>query len=85
MFKSAEERDAARREREAAKAREEAARAEQERAAAERREREAFLATPIGAATTAKENGQAFFEIQLELGGHGGSAGCARLRGDDDR
>lgn len=81
MFKSAEERDAARREREAAKAREEAARAEQERAAGEQREREAFLATPIGAATAAKENGQAFFEIQLELGGHRGSAGFGSTDG----
>ncbi|GAA3697182.1 hypothetical protein GCM10022399_12040 [Terrabacter ginsenosidimutans] len=40
--------------------RDEAARAE--------RERDAFLASPIGQATTAKEQGQGFFEIQLKVG-----------------
>jgi hypothetical protein len=60
MFKSAEERAAERREREAEEAREQAAEAERARAAEERRQREAFLATPVGAATAAKEAGQAF-------------------------
>jgi hypothetical protein len=75
VFKSAEEREAERRARQEEQNREEAARSEQTRAAAEKRERDAFLATPAGAATAAKENGQMFFEIQLEVGSHAGSAG----------
>ena len=53
VFKSAEEREAEPREREAAEAREQAARAEQTRVAAKQRKRDAFMATPIGAATLA--------------------------------
>ena len=75
MFKSSEEREAARREREAAEAQAEAERAEQERRAAEERERAQWLASPLGAATAAMEAGQAFFEIQLQVGAHTGSAG----------
>ena len=75
MFKSSEEREAARREREAAEAQAEAERAEWARRAAEERERAQWLASPLGAATAAMEEGQAFFEIQLEVGGHTGSAG----------
>ena len=74
MFKSAEERAAERRKREAEQARVQAALAEQAKAEEEQRQRDAFLATPIGAATAAKEAGEPFFEIQLELGGHIGSA-----------
>jgi hypothetical protein len=74
VFKSAEEREAERREREAEQARAQAALAEETRAAQEQRRRDAFLATPAGAATAAKEAGQAFFEIQLEVAGHAGSA-----------
>ena len=74
MFRSAEERVAARQEREAEQARVRAARAEQAQAAEEQRKREAFLATPVGAATAAKEAGQTFFEVQLEVGSHAGSA-----------
>ena len=81
MFKSSEEREAARREREAEQARAEAARAEQDTAAEERRKREAFLATPVGAATAAKEAGQLFFEVQLEVGSHTGSAGFGSADG----
>jgi hypothetical protein len=81
MFKSAEEREAERREREAERAREEATRAEQVRQAEERRQHEAFLATPVGAATFAKEEGQTFFEVQLEVGGHTGSAGFGGIDG----
>jgi hypothetical protein len=81
VFKSAEEREAARREREAEQARAEAAQAEQEKAAEEQRQREAFLATPIGAATAAREAGQPFFEIQLEVGGHTGNAGFGSIGG----
>jgi hypothetical protein len=75
VFKSSEEREAARREREAAQARMEAERAEQARVAAEERQRAQWLASPVGAATAAMEAGQPFFEIQLEVGGHTGSAG----------
>jgi hypothetical protein len=81
MFKSAEERAAERREREAEEAREQAAQAERARAAEEQRQREAFLATPVGAATAAKEAGQAFFEVQLDVGAHIGSAGWGAADG----
>jgi hypothetical protein len=74
MFKSAEEREAERRAREAEETRAQAARAEQARAADEQRKRDAFAATPVGAATVAKEAGQSFFEVQLEVGGHSGDA-----------
>ena len=81
MFKSAEERAAERREREAEEAREQAAQAERARAAEEQHKREAFLATPVGAATAAKEAGQPFFEVQLEVGAHIGSAGWGAADG----
>ena len=79
VFKSAEEREAERRAREEEQAREEAARAEKAKTAEEQRKRDAFLATPIGAATAAKEQGQMFFEVQLEVGGHVGSAGFGSI------
>ena len=81
MFKSAEERAAERREREAEEARAQEAEAERARAAEEQRRREAFLATPVGAATAAKEAGQAFFEVQLDVGAHVGSAGWGAAEG----
>ncbi len=81
MFRSAEERAAARQEREAEQARVQAARAEQAQAAEEQRKREAFLATPVGAATAAKEAGQTFFEVQLEVGSHVGNAGFGSTGG----
>lgn len=81
MFKNAEEREAARREREAGRARQEADQAQQARLAEERRQREAVLATPVGAATAAKEAGQTFFEIQLGVGSHTGSAGFGSIDG----
>lgn len=74
MFKSAEEREAERRAREAEAARADQARADQARIAQEQRDRAAYLATPVGAATAAKEAGQRFFEVQLEVGGHRGTA-----------
>jgi hypothetical protein len=81
VFKSAEDRAAERRAREAEEARAEQARAEQERAAQEQRERAAFLATPAGAASAAMEAGEPFFEIQLEVGRHTGSAGFGAADG----
>ena len=81
MFKSSQEREAEHRERDAQQAREQAARAEQEQAAEEQRKQAAFLATPVGAATAAKEAGQQFFEAQLEVGGHIGTAGFGSTDG----
>jgi hypothetical protein len=81
VFKSAEEKEAERREREAEDARALAAQAEQARLAEEQRQREAFLASPVGAATVAMEAGQPFFEIQLEVGSHTGSAGFGSTDG----
>ena len=75
MFKSSEEREAERKAREAARAEAAAGRAVAERAAAEEWQRAQWLATPVGAATAAMEAGQAFFEIQREVGTHSGSAG----------
>jgi hypothetical protein len=74
VFRSADERAADRRDRETA-------RAEQAQAAEEQRKRDAFLATPVGAATAAKEAGQQFFEIQLEVGGHLGTSGFGSTDG----
>jgi len=68
MFRSAEEREAERREREAGQAREQTARAEQARLAEEKRRLDAYRATPVSAATLAKEEGHPFFEVQLEVG-----------------
>jgi hypothetical protein len=81
VFKNSDERAADRQKREAEQAREQAARAEQAQAAEERRKRDAFLATPVGAATTAKEAGQQFFEVQLEVGAHMGTAGFGSADG----
>jgi hypothetical protein len=81
VFKSADEREAERRQREAEKAREDVARAEQARLAEEQRKRDAFLATPVGAATAAKEMGEPFFEVQLEVGRRMGSAGFGAIDG----
>ena len=74
MFKSAEERAAERQKREAELA-------EKARLREEERERAAFLATPVGAATAAKEAGQQFFEIQLEVGAHVGTSGFGSTDG----
>jgi hypothetical protein len=75
VFKSGEEKQAERQERAAAEARAAAEQAEQAQQAEEQRERQAFRATPVGAATAAKEAGQAFFEVQLQAGGHEGTSG----------
>jgi hypothetical protein len=81
VFKSAEEKDAERRKREAEEAQAQAARAEQAKAAEEKRQRDAFLATPVGAATAAKEAGETFFEVQLRVGRHTGTAGFGTTDG----
>jgi hypothetical protein len=81
MFKSAEEREIERREKEAQRTKDAADREERERQADEARQRAAFLATPVGAATVAKEEGHPFLEVQLEVGGHVGSAGFGSIQG----
>jgi hypothetical protein len=81
MFKSAEERAAEKAQREAQEARDQAAQAERAKAAEEERQRAAFLATPIGRATAAKEAGQEFFEVQLPVATHAGSAGFGSADG----
>jgi hypothetical protein len=81
VFKSPEERAADRSKRDAERAREEAARTERARAAEEERKRAAFLATPVGAATAARDAGPEFFEIQLEVGTHTGTASFGSAQG----
>lgn len=81
MFRSPEERAAGRRKRDDQRAHEETARAEQLRAAEEARQRAAFLATPVGAATAARDAGEQFFEIQLEVGTHTGTASFGSAQG----
>jgi len=61
--------------------REEAAQAERARLAEEQRQRAEFLATPVGAATAAKDAGQTCFEIQLEVGAHRGDASWGEANG----
>jgi hypothetical protein len=58
-----------------------AARAEQASAAEKKRQNDAFLASPVGAATAAKEAGETFFEVQLRVGSHTGTAGFGSTDG----
>ncbi|MGH3509503.1 MAG: hypothetical protein ACRDPI_04655 [Nocardioidaceae bacterium] len=74
MFKSAEEREAEKQQREAEQAQETSARDDRRRAAAQERARQELLSTPLGAATAAKQDGERFLEIQLQVGTHSGSA-----------
>jgi hypothetical protein len=67
VFRSAEEKEAERQQREAEQARQAAAQQEQRRADQAARERAAYLASPVGAATAAREAGEEFFEVQLEV------------------
>jgi hypothetical protein len=70
MFKSVEEKEAERREREAA-----LAAADQQRAAQQvERERQAFLASPVGRAGAARQAGDRFFELQLKVAAQTGQA-----------
>jgi hypothetical protein len=81
VFKNAAEKEAERQARDALLAQEDAALAEDARALHERRLRAEYLATPVGAATAAMEAGQAFFEVQLEVAQHLGSAGFGSAEG----
>jgi hypothetical protein len=84
MFDSAEEKAAKKQAREAEEAQAAADRAAQEQAAAEERRRQAWLAGPVGAATAAKTAGQGFFEVQLEVGAHQGTASWGAATGRRD-
>ena len=75
MFKTPEEK-------EDEQARAQAAVAEQARQAAEARDRAAWLASPVGAATAAKEAGERFLELQLPVGGHLGQASWGTATGE---
>src|SRR5690348_13738887 len=66
--KSADEKAVEGAAREAEAAREAAAEAAAAAREAEAQKRAAYLASPVGRATTAKEKGQRFFEIQLVVG-----------------
>jgi hypothetical protein len=81
MFDSAEEKAAKKKAREEEQARAEAAQAAQAQAQAEERNRRAWLASPVGSATTAKQAGEEFFEIQLQVGSHTGTAGWGEASG----
>jgi len=84
MFDSAEEKAAKKRAREEEQARVEAAQAAQAQARAEAKAREAWLAGPVGGATAAKQAGEEFFEVQLEVGSHTGSASWGEATGERD-
>lgn len=77
VFESAEEKAAKKRAREEEQAR----LAAEQQAAAEERARNAWLAGPVGRATTAKGAGAEFFEVQLQVGAHAGSASWGEASG----
>jgi hypothetical protein len=81
MFDSAEERAAKKKAREEEEARVEAARAAQAHAEADGRARQAWLASPVGAATAAKQAALEFFEVQLQVGSHTGTASWGEATG----
>jgi hypothetical protein len=81
LFKTPEEKEAERRAREAEQERERAAAAERVRLETETREKQAWLASPVGAATSAREAGERFFEVQLPVGGHTGAASWGMASG----
>jgi hypothetical protein len=74
VFESAEEKAAKKQARAEDQARVEAAAAARHRAAADERAHSAWLASPLGRATAAKQAGHEFFELQLDVGGHTGTA-----------
>jgi hypothetical protein len=77
VFESAEEKAAKKQAREEEQVR----LAAEQHAAAEERARQAWLAGPVGRATTAKGAGVEFFELQLEVGAHAGSASWGEASG----
>jgi hypothetical protein len=74
VFKSAEEKEVERQQRAAELARQKAAQDQRRREAAAESQRRAFLASPVGAATAARDAGERFFELQLEVRSQQGQA-----------
>ena len=74
MFKSAEEREAERQQREAEQARLAAAQDQQRHEEEAERQRQAYLAPPVGAAPGARDAGEQFFELQLDVRSQQGQA-----------
>jgi hypothetical protein len=81
MFDSAEEKAAKKQARDEEQARVEAAQAAQVQAQKDEQARQAWLASPVGGATAAKQADQEFFEIQLQVGSHAGSASFGETSG----
>jgi hypothetical protein len=81
VFDSAEEKAAKKQAREEEQARLAAEQEAQQQAAAEETARRAWLAGPVGRATTAKEAGAEFFEVQLDVGAHAGRASWGEASG----
>jgi len=77
VFESAEEKAAKKQAREEEQVR----LAAQQQAAAEEKARQTWLAGPVGRATSAKEANAEFFEVQLEVGAHAGSASWGEASG----
>lgn len=80
MFKSAEEKEAERQQREAEQAHEAAARDQRLREAEAERQRQAYLASPVGAATAARDAGEQFFELQLDVRTQQGQASFGEVQ-----
>ena len=74
MFKSAEAKEVERQQREAELAREKAAQDQRRREAAAESQRQTFLASSVGAATAARDAGEQFFELQLDVRSQQGQA-----------
>ncbi|MDU0314228.1 hypothetical protein RKE38_11070 [Phycicoccus sp. M110.8] len=79
MFRSAEEKESERQAREAARAREEQEAQQRRRAVEAERHHAAFLASPLGRATAARDAGDRFLELQLEVGARTGDASFGQV------
>jgi hypothetical protein len=81
MFESAEEKAAKKQQREDDEKQAAAAQAAQVQAAADEKARRAWAASPTGGAAAAKLAGQEFFEVQLQVGSHTGTASWGAATG----
>jgi len=81
MFESVEEKAAKKQARDEEQAREAAAEAARDQAAADEQARRAWMASPVGGASAAKQAGQEFFEVQLQVGSHTGTASWGAATG----
>jgi hypothetical protein len=77
VFESAEEKAAKQKAREEEEARAAAA----AQAATEEKARRSWLASPVGGATAAKQADEEFFEVQLQVGSHTGTASWGEASG----